>query len=265
MEVPLHGQAAPVVQFLVQHGARALRQQAERVAAQVDRLAAVPTRRRRDLELRAEAAERVGGVQRARAGFVQRPGGRHAPTRAGSSARNSAAVPASNRRRVAASRSVIDAMSAPGTASPSGRVVAAQRHALGAHHPDELAQRVRVVRERVHVEAPQVVGGRAGIVLRAEVGPHGMAMHHAPPRGGQRAAAMRKCDAQPRQPLQHAAHHHRAERPHRFGRHAHEPGEPVLGHVVAAIISQGCTNTAAPSAAAASNTGRAPARPGSTR
>src|ERR1044071_9627085 len=49
-----------------------------------------------------------------------------------------------------------------------------------------------------------------------------------------RAAAVRKCDAHSRKPLEHPSKNHGTDRQRRFCRHGDQPWQPVLRHTLAA-------------------------------
>ena len=122
-EVAFDGFALPLVEHFLDHRARALRLQAERVAAEVRLRRAVVGG---DVEVVAEIAERVGGVERADAVDVEQvvSHGCECFRRSGNARRAAPAIPARCRGRGGPVRfrdRSSAAMPAPGSCSPSGK------------------------------------------------------------------------------------------------------------------------------------------------
>src|SRR5262245_61784408 len=120
LEVSLHSKTCPGVQLGLDQLTGRLRLESERVAAQVR--AGPSVWPRRDVEPFAIAVQRVVPIEEQGellAGLVVVS--RHVRNRPFSRPRNSRAVPVSRRSFVSAERSVIDSISCPGSASPSGK------------------------------------------------------------------------------------------------------------------------------------------------
>ena len=225
--------AGPVVEFLLDQGARRLGCSPSELPHEVDH--GSPSGAGRDVELVAEAGQRVGRV-------VGAPRAKASPALAGQAKllhghepRNSRAL--SRREQPLASSSWTRSVHATRSACPGSplaqreRVVGAQRRPVRVRPPARarLAQGVGVVDQRVDVEPAQVA--RAGCAALSTAHRSGRAWKpcvDAADRAGERAAAVGEADPQPRQPLQHAAEDQRADRQRRLRRHAHQPGQPVL-------------------------------------
>ena len=160
----------------------------------------------------------------------RRPGRAHAKSPMARS-RNSSAVPCS--RRSAGGRVEIrhpgDQRAGPGLAERKW-IVGSQRDPGSSVEPEQQPERVGVVGERIHVEHAEVLAGRMGIIHRHQIGPGVEAVLDPADGAGERAAAVGKADPEPRQPLQHSAEDHRADRQRGFRRHADQPGQPVPRH-----------------------------------
>src|SRR6266403_1532167 len=75
---------------------------------------------------------------------------------------------------------------------------------------------------------------RAGAVFRGHyVGAHTKCVIDATDEKWKSASAMRKRDAQAREPFEHAAKNHRANCERRLRRHADQPWQPVFRHTIA--------------------------------
>ncbi len=98
---------------------RRARLQSQRVTAEIDDRLTIGAAR--DVELLAEMAQRISGVQAEGEGLIRLKAHDGVPHRAASMPRNSRAVPLNMRSRNCAGRSVSDSMSLPGSCSPSGK------------------------------------------------------------------------------------------------------------------------------------------------
>ena len=125
----------------------------------------------------------------------------------------------------------VDQLSRASLAEREG-IVAAEGDPIGAHQVHEVAQHQRIVHERVDVDPPQIFPRGNVVGNGAQIGPRFEAADDSPDRRRKSAAAVRECDPQGRQPLEHSAEDERADRERNFRGHPDEPGEPVTRHPV---------------------------------
>ena len=123
------------------------------------------------------------------------------------------------------------------------RIIGSERDALRAEEFEQQLQRVGIVHERIDVKTRggdvtffvfvREITSRIRLVIRrAQIRAHVKRVFDATDGEWKRAAAVRESDAQFREPLEHAAENHRANRERRFGRHADQPRQPIFRHAL---------------------------------
>src|SRR3954467_14055756 len=116
------------------------------------------------------------------------------------------------------------------------RVIGPESDTRSAEEFHEKPQGIGVVNKRIDVEARWLLRGREKAARRclvingAQIGTDVKGMFYPADREGERAPAMGESHAQFWEPSEDASEDHRTNRERRFGRHADQPGQPVLWH-----------------------------------
>ena len=110
------------------------------------------------------------------------------------------------------------------------RIVRPQRDPIRADDPGDEPQRLRIVGQRVHVDPSDGLARLRGRRGRGEVRPGMEAGLHPPEEPRECAAAMGEQQAQRGMSIEDAAQHDRRDGKGQFGRHPHQPRQPVTSH-----------------------------------
>jgi len=109
-------------------------------------------------------------------------------------------------------------------------IIGAEANAARTHEVDDVFEHARIVHQAIEPELAHVFARIVRVVDGHQVGPGLPAVFDAADAAGEGAAAMGEGHAQAGQTFEHAAEDHGADGQAGFGRHAHEPGQPVFRH-----------------------------------